>query len=241
MSILKCYNDNMNDRLKKITTHPNFEMLEEHIWVIHDFTTEEERNFYIDFAESSPEENWWLREPGWWNGKFLAIPKESPVPEQIVSRFKQWIDDPDYWAWGSPASVHRIRPGEKMFIHADNPNEKSKLNNWVDLSFVLYHNEFNGGEIIYPELNFEYHPKPGDLLMHPGSNNYKHGTNPVLDGPTRYNSTMWAYDKRAEKLHQENKVYEGSETRNQLYLLRNNMKSEDLHSIGELKPGENAG
>jgi hypothetical protein len=126
-----------------------------------------------------------------------------------------------------------------MFLHADNPNEKSGLNNWVDLSFVLYHNEFNGGEIIYPELEFEYHPLPGDLLMHPGSQNYIHGTNEVLPGPNRYNSTMWAYDNRAKKLHEEGLVYEGYKTKNQLHSIYNGEKPNDIFSNGEREPGNN--
>ena len=229
----------MDERLLKISQHKGFEALEAHIWVIHDFLTEEEKSFYVNFAEESKEEEWWKREPGWWNGKFLALPQDSLIPGQIVERIKTLIEDPDYWIWGAPMSVHRMKPGEKMFLHADNPNEKSGLNNWVDLSFVLYHNHFNGGEIIYPELNLEYHPKPGDLLMHPGSQHYLHGTNPVLEGPNRYNSTMWAYDSRAKKMHEEGLVYEGYKTKNQLLSIYNKEQPNDIYSNGERKVGDN--
>jgi hypothetical protein len=222
----------MNSKLDNIKNVNGFEQIHENIWVIHNFITIEERNFYINLAESANEEEWWKREKGWWNGKFLPVPKESDIPEGIVKRLKAIISDEDYWVWGSPRSVHRIKPGEKMFLHADNPNEKSGLNNWVDLSFVLYHNEFNGGEIIYPELNVEYHPLPGDLLMHPGSQNYLHGTKEVLPGPTRYNSTMWAYDNRAKKLHEEGLVFEGHKLKNQLLSIYDNEEPRDIHSIG---------
>lgn len=229
----------MNPQLNNIKNHPNFEELHEEIWVIHDFTTENERNFYLELAKNAPEEDWWQREPGWWNGKFLPVPKESQIPNQIVEKIKSIVDENEYWVWGNPASVHRIQPGEKMFLHADNPNEKSGLNNWVDLSFVLYHNNFNGGEIIYPQLNLEYHPVAGDLLMHPGSQNYIHGTNEVLPGPTRYNSTMWAYDSRAKKLHEDGLVYEGYKTKNQLLSLYNGERPNDIFSNGERKIGDN--
>jgi hypothetical protein len=229
----------MNEKLNKLKLNPNFEQLFDDVWVIHNFTTQEERNFYINLAESAQEEEWWQREPGWWNGKFLPVPKDSTIPFQIVEKIKNALEDIDYWTWGTPSSVHRMKPGEKMFLHADNPNEKSGLNNWVDLSFVLYHNEFNGGEIIYPELGFEYHPQPGDLLMHPGSQNYLHGTKEVLPGPNRYNSTMWAYDVRAKKLHEEGKIYEGYETKNQLTSIYKGEKPQDIFSSGERKQGEN--
>jgi hypothetical protein len=223
----------MNERLLKMQTHPNFEKLHEDIWVIHNFISKEESQFYLDIAASAPEEDWWKREAGWWNGKFLFI-KDSTIPSQIVNNIKDWIEDPDFWSWGLPSSVHRISPGEKMFLHADNPNEKSGLNNWVDLSFVLYHNDFNGGEIIYPQLNFEYHPMAGDLLMHPGSQNYIHGTNEVLPGPIRYNSTMWAYDNRVKKLHEENKIYEGKDIKNPAYLIENDLKANTKYSIKQI-------
>lgn len=229
----------MNSNVKKLQTHPNFEKLEKNIWVIHDFITLEERKYYIDIAESASEEDWWKREPGWWHGKFLPIPKDSKIPNQIVERIKLWIEDPNQWIWGSPSSIHRIKPGEKMFLHADNPRERGKFNNWVELSFVLYHNDFNGGEVIYPELKFEYKPLAGDLLMHPGTFKYLHGTNEVLEGPIRYNSTMWAYDKRSEKMHKENKVFEESKIKNQLTALYDGEKPEDVYSMGELEKGKN--
>jgi hypothetical protein len=229
----------MNENLIALTKNPNFEQLCNDVWVIHDFTTKEEREFYINLAESALEDEWWQREPGWWNGKFLPVPQDCSVPTQIVEKIKTAIGNPDQWIWGRPASVHRIKPGEKMFLHADNPNEKSGLNNWVDLSFVLYHNSFNGGEIIYPDLNFEYHPLPGDLLMHPGSQNYLHGTNEVLPGPNRYNSTMWAYDSRAKKLHEDGLIYEGYQTKNQLLSIYDGEKPNDIFSNGEREKGNN--
>jgi hypothetical protein len=225
----------MNPKLDKLKSIEGFEQIHEEIWVIHNFITTEEKEFYIGLAENSLEENWWKREPGWWHGKFLPVPEESTVPENIVRRLRDIIGDKDDWVWGSPRSVHRIKPGEKMFLHADNPNEKSGLNNWVDLSFVLYHNSFNGGEIIYPELGIEYHPIEGDLLMHPGSQNYLHGTKEVLPGPTRYNSTMWAYDNRAKELHEKGLVFEGHELKNQLVSLYSKEEPQDIVSIEKNK------
>jgi hypothetical protein len=65
----------MNERLIALTKNPNFEQLCDDVWVIHDFTTVDERNFYIALAENALEDEWWQREPGWWNGKFLASAK----------------------------------------------------------------------------------------------------------------------------------------------------------------------
>ena len=60
-----------------IFNHPNFEKIEENIWVIHNFLLENERKEYTHVAETIKEEEWWKENNGWYKGKFLSI-KESP-------------------------------------------------------------------------------------------------------------------------------------------------------------------
>ena len=47
-------------------------------------------------------------------------------------------------------------------------------------------NDYNGGEFIFPEKDFELVPEPGSLLIFPGTKDFEHGVNPVKDGPIRY-------------------------------------------------------
>jgi hypothetical protein len=226
----------MNPKFSKIFSHPNFESLQEHVWVIHDFTSKEEQEYYLKIAETAKEEEWWTREPGWWRGKFLPLPRNEEtdlIVNGVLDKLKGLVDDPDQWTWGSPMSVHRQQVGQSMFLHSDNPEGIMEINNWVEISFVMYHSDFNGGEIVYPELDFVYKPVKGDLLIHPGTENYLHGTKPVLEGPVRYNSTAWAYDKRVDKLKKENKVYEGSNQTDPLDALLNGKQPNDYVSLNE--------
>jgi hypothetical protein len=47
--------------------------------------------------------------------------------------------------------------------------------------YIIYLNDnYEGGEIFYPEFNFSYKPKPGDLLVH--DVNVPHGVKRILKG-----------------------------------------------------------
>lgn len=200
-----------------IQNHPNLEIIEDHIWVIHDFITPEERNYYITVGENATEEEWFAHHTEWWRGKFLPMPQNHETDRiigNLTQRLNHLIGYGDYVV-GAPMSVHRMHEGEYMFDHADNPHDEG-MNNHVLTSFVLYMNDFNGGNIYYEHLGLEYHPKGGDLLIHPGTERYRHGTRPVEAGPTRYVATMWTYDPAAEALHAEGRVFEESDVKSPL-------------------------
>jgi hypothetical protein len=133
--------------------------------------------------------------------------KPMKIVNGLADRLKDLIGHGDY-AVGAPQSVHRQKPGQFMFDHADNPNEKDHKNNHVLTSFVCYFSDFNGGNIYYKHLGLEYHPRKGDLVIHPGTERYRHGTTPVEEGPIRYNGTLWTYDPEVLDLHAEGRVFE---------------------------------
>jgi len=61
-----------------------------------------------------------------------------------------------------------------------------------DLTFVLYLNDdFEGGELIFPDLHIQVKPKPGLLVAFPSDQNYVHGVNPVKSGE-RFSIVTWA-------------------------------------------------
>jgi predicted 2-oxoglutarate/Fe(II)-dependent dioxygenase YbiX len=80
---------------------------------------------------------------------------------------------------------------------------------FVQLSSVIYLNdEFEGGEIFFPEFDFSHKPKVGDLIIFPAftkDHAYNHGVTEVTSGK-RYTIGMWhtQFEKYAEtELHQE--------------------------------------
>ena len=74
--------------------------------------------------------------------------------------------------------------GHGMHAHYDS----SKPN---DIATVTYlNNDYDGGEIYFPEYEIEIKPEPGDLICFPDDPNFVHGVKPILKG-TRYTTPRW--------------------------------------------------
>lgn len=214
-------NDYLEDesiyKVEKIINHPNYYRVEENIHVIKNFTTHEERSWFLNIAESATEEDWDKDKRDWWNKKILYVGDKniSNINLQgVIQRIRNLFDDEreEKWTFGGMLSVHRMMPGEKMFSHADNPSGTQGHTNYVQFGMVVYHNDFNGGEVFYEKLNIKYKPEAGDLLMHPGTTKYTHSTLPVLEGPNRYISTTFAFDPAVKRLRDKNLVFENIKT-----------------------------
>jgi hypothetical protein len=198
---------------KGVINHPNYYKVEKNIHVIKNFTTQEERNYYINIAENVTDEEWNKDPREWWNNKIFFVGKDKLQEKHnvnILNRIDKLFnnENKELGFLGGMASVHRMRPGERMFAHSDNPSGEAVdrgtrgLTNYVIFGMVLYHTNFKGGEIFYDNLNISYKPEAGDLLMHPGSVKYTHSTLPVLPGPNRYISTVFLYENVAKEAHE---------------------------------------
>lgn len=176
--------------MNNIKNYPGFQVLRDDVWVIKNWFSPEELDFWTGIANAATEEDWNKTDRDWWHDKFLYIGDMEDVKPKILElhdRIKGLLD-PEFkdWMIGHTLSLHRMREGQEMFLHADDPVEQTGKTNYVKLSFVMYLNEFNGGELYYPRLDFTYHPEPGDIVIHPGHSQYEHKTLPVKPGPTRY-------------------------------------------------------
>lgn len=59
------------------------------------------------------------------------------------------------------------------------------------LSNIIYLNDdFEGGELFFPDFDFEIRPKPGMLVLFPGNTHYMHGVKKT-NGNTRYTCSLW--------------------------------------------------
>lgn len=81
------------------------------------------------------------------------------------------------WNEGASAGVHR---------------DNHQYYEYLEYSTVIYLNDdYEGGEIYFPELSYIYKPKAGDIVMFPcTTDNYVHGVQPVR-GSNRYTIAMW--------------------------------------------------
>jgi hypothetical protein len=84
-----------------------------------------------------------------------------------------------------------IRPGDGgMYIHTDTPGEGgeeelTQFDMWstctsLDYGVITYFGEYEGGDVIYPEIDKKVSPKPGDLVIHNAL--LQHGVNEVTSG-----------------------------------------------------------
>lgn len=84
-----------------------------------------------------------------------------------------------------PPVVMKWRPGIEQRPHADKQIEDGRPNAFVDYdlnSLFYYNDDFEGGDLYYPQHDIVVRPKPGLAVAHPGDINYLHGVTLVTKG-----------------------------------------------------------
>jgi hypothetical protein len=154
-----------------------------------------------DISETRYNENGTIiYDSGYWDNRVATYPtimKKDPsvvdTIQEIVKRLKLEIDnffDVDAKAT-SPALV-RWLPGQLQMPHADKElhqgADAGKPNDfpWYDLATIIYLNdEYEGGELYFPNQDIQFKPKRGAAYFFPGDKNYIHGITEIKSG-TRY-------------------------------------------------------
>jgi len=216
------------DQLLKVENLPEFEKVEENIWVIKNFVSQEILDKYKEFIDSLDEKEWWKKNKDWWVGKYVSLEDHPEIVElshTVATKVESILSDDVYL--GAFGSVHRLTPGQGMFIHTDNPTELRPLyddnknevgvtsghNNYCILAMVLYLNDFNDGNLYFPEIGIDYHGSAGELAIFPGTGRrYDHGVRPLGEGPNRYITTGFGYDQKVSSLKQAKYVFEDTKT-----------------------------
>lgn len=76
--------------------------------------------------------------------------------------------------------------GQEFIPHMDDSPKVPRR-----VSALAYLNEdYEGGELWFPKLNFRYYPAAGDLVVFPSGIPYEHGAMPVISG-TKYCVVGW--------------------------------------------------
>lgn len=102
-----------------------------------------------------------------------------------VYQFVTHCYDGDFQGF-KPEMTHiaRFEPGWGMHEHFD----ASKPNDIATLIYI--NNDYDGGEIYFPEYDISYKPEPGDLLTFPDNPDYIHGVKAISSG-IRYTTPRW--------------------------------------------------
>jgi len=120
--------------------------------------------------------------------------------DKMQQRLKQAVDkffNVDVFPTGP--SVVKWKVGHKQFPHAD--KELHKYEKWgggadkegvpndfpyYDIAGLFYINDdYEGGELYFPEQDIQFKPKAGAAYFFPGDKNYIHGVTEITAG-TRY-------------------------------------------------------
>jgi small subunit ribosomal protein S7 len=123
----------------------------------------------------------------YWSDKTLMI-EDKNLCDNLVKKVKPFFGD--NYDLSALYEAHRQKPGEGMSDHFDGGYDSRLLR-----SMLFYINDdFSGGELYFPELNFEYKPKAGNFITFPSHIKYVHGIRAVGAGADRYVLSGFAWE-----------------------------------------------
>jgi hypothetical protein len=179
------------------------------IFMVHDFVSEEERQVIVDMSEAATEEEWThhymngvrsfalqkfgtddidsLVESGKleitydWVDKNLWIDNEK-VRNDISKRIAKIISVDPELSFNGVGTIQRQYEGSELKVHVDNHTDPSLV--WAVIMYI--NDEYDKGELIFPNLGISLKPPAGAMVMFPTHDGYLHGVNPPGPGPMRY-------------------------------------------------------
>jgi hypothetical protein len=186
---------------------PGFEKIGQDIFVYKDFLSFSELNTISKVIDNLTEDDWigdknLSKSHPMYNK--ISIPSESLnfVRKRIISFL------PEGYFLGQGTSFVRLFQNDNMGLHSDAHDflpireKAAKLKDedpfeWADnerWGLVVYFNNFEGGELYYPEQNIIYKPNPGNLVIHSAEDHCLHGVRPVKS-KIRYSHSNHIFDK----------------------------------------------
>jgi hypothetical protein len=210
---------------KSITPSGFFGNSSDNIVELENFLTEDERARLIDFAMNNKvwdqteshvdEDGLVLYDANIWKDRvctYHSLMKSDPsileLINSMIARLKIEVDkffNVDAKETG-PAIV-RWPIGARQEPHADKEFhtgiEKGRPNDfpWYDLAGLFYFNDdYEGGELYFPQHGIEFKPKAGAAYFFPGDMNYTHGVRPVTSGNRFTSPFFWTIMKHLDQV-----------------------------------------
>lgn len=216
-------NNHMVDRVS-ITPSGYYGSSPDNIVALENFMTEEELTALNDFIRNN--ENWdetetHYNENGtviydadyWYNrvATYPTIQKTNPeipvIIEGMVARLKVEVDK-FFGVDALPTSPAMVRwlPGQLQMPHADKElhtgPDAGKPNDfpYYDIAGLFYINDdYEGGELYFPNQNIQFKPKKGAAYFFPGDMNYIHGVTEIKSGIRYTVPFFWTILSHKEK------------------------------------------
>lgn len=182
------------DSPSNIVKLENF-MTEEELFELNNFIR---KNKVWDITETHYNENGTvIYDANYWEDRVVTYPniektnaKIIPIINNMVARLKVEVDA-FFKVDAFPTSPAMVRwlPGQLQMPHADKElhtgPDAGKPNDfpWYDLAGLFYLNDdYEGGELYFPNQNIQFKPKAGAAYFFPGDMNYIHGVTKIESG-----------------------------------------------------------
>jgi len=108
------------------------------------------------------------------------------IIDKYIQKMKIYLEDCfNVELFTRPPVIIKWRPGMEQRPHADKQMNDGRPNPFptYDINSLIYYNDdFEGGELYYPDYDLIVKPKPGLAVAHPGDINYLHGVKNVISG-----------------------------------------------------------
>jgi hypothetical protein len=117
-----------------------------------------------------------------WEDKNLKLTGHA-VADKICTRLRNILDQASKsLELADLKTFQRMYEGTELKAHTDQDTDPS-----IRYATIAYLNEnYFGGEIFFTHKNLKLKPKPGSLLIFPGTEEFHHGVTHVEAGPIRY-------------------------------------------------------
>ncbi len=187
-----------------------FEEISKDLLLLEDFISQDEIDDYLDIINNTPEEDWLIEytsnlkrfcmekfgrddvdnlvaEGNFeitrnWEDKNLVI-RPYAIYEKVYRRLNQAVVNADNnLELSGLATLQRMQAGVELKAHTDQDTDPS-----IRYATIIYINDnYNGGELFFTNKDIEIKPKPGSLIVFPGTSEFNHGVRHVQAGPIRY-------------------------------------------------------
>lgn len=158
--------------------NPNVEQIHEYLFIYKNFLDKKTIEKYTNILDNLPEESWHQKNSsGFWEDKASPELIENDIHKPILN-----LLDPIFWTYKVP-NFYRLKEGQ--FAPLQNKDLYYGNNGQriiAHYKIALYLGNFEGGEICFPDISFEYKPNPGDLILFKIHQNLEHYTKPVISG-----------------------------------------------------------
>jgi hypothetical protein len=208
-------NSNSGERVS-ITPSGFFGSSVSNIVALENFMTAEELEFMDQFAKNNTawdyteskynDEGVCIYDASYWENRVATtqtLLSANPMAVEIIVKMQQRLKvevDKFFNVDASPTSAALVRwlPGQYQRPHADKElhegENRGKPNNfpYYDIAGLFYLNDdYEGGELYFPEQGLQFKPKRGAAYFFPGDMNYIHGVTEITSGIRYVSPFFW--------------------------------------------------